>query len=106
MKILIILQKIFLFVDKQLSLPFLCLIKIYQKTLSLDHSFFSRIFGIRVCLHNPSCSEYSRIAYKRFGFFRGSILTLLRILRCHPFNKNFIDPVPDNFIQFFKKTSK
>tara|TARA_B100001564_G_C20386515_1_gene554713 strand:- start:395 stop:559 length:165 start_codon:yes stop_codon:yes gene_type:complete len=32
----------------------------------------------------PTCSEYSIEALKAFGFFKGSFLSLKRILSCHP----------------------
>ncbi|MGC6416217.1 MAG: membrane protein insertion efficiency factor YidD [Bradymonadia bacterium] len=45
------------------------------------------------CRFQPTCSQYSITAYKRFGFFKGSWLTLRRISRCHPFNEGGYDPV-------------
>ncbi|NYF78632.1 membrane protein insertion efficiency factor YidD [Granulicella arctica] len=47
------------------------------------------------CKYLPTCSEYAYIALLRFGPLRGSWLTLRRILRCHPFAKGGLDPVPD-----------
>jgi uncharacterized protein len=47
------------------------------------------------CLYLPTCSEYAYIALTRFGFFKGSWLTLRRLARCHPFAKGGLDPVPD-----------
>lgn len=37
------------------------------------------------CRFTPSCSEYSILAYKKYGFFRGTFKTVFRILRCNPF---------------------
>jgi uncharacterized protein len=51
-------------------------------------------FSPTQCLYLPTCSEYAYIALVRFGFFRGSWLTLRRIARCHPFAKGGLDPVP------------
>lgn len=49
------------------------------------------------CRFYPSCSNYSIESYKRFGFFKGSLLTLFRILRCHPFCPGGVDEVPNKF---------
>ncbi len=46
------------------------------------------------CRFAPTCSEYSMEAYLKYGFFKGSWLTLRRILRCHPFHPGGFDPVP------------
>jgi len=32
----------------------------------------------------PTCSEYSIEALKEFGLFKGSFMSLKRILSCHP----------------------
>ena len=36
------------------------------------------------CRYMPSCSEYSIEALKTFGLIKGSLLSLKRILSCHP----------------------
>ena len=36
------------------------------------------------CRYLPTCSEYSIEALKTYGFFKGSWLSLKRILSCHP----------------------
>ena len=48
----------------------------------------------RACRFEPSCSHYAEEAIERFGFFRGLVLAFWRILRCHPFAKAGLDPVP------------
>lgn len=47
------------------------------------------------CRFIPTCSEYGLIAFKRFGFFKGFILTAKRILRCRPGGSYGYDPVPE-----------
>ena len=47
------------------------------------------------CRFTPSCSAYAIEAYKKRGFFVGTILTVWRILRCNPFGKGGYDPVPE-----------
>ncbi len=56
----------------------------------------SPLLGQR-CRFYPSCSTYARIAVVRFGPLRGGILTLWRLLHCHPLCEGGIDPVPDTF---------
>ncbi|MBE6532197.1 MAG: membrane protein insertion efficiency factor YidD [Ruminococcaceae bacterium] len=47
------------------------------------------------CRFTPTCSAYAIEAYRKRGFFVGTILTVWRILRCNPFSKGGYDPVPD-----------
>ena len=47
------------------------------------------------CRYLPTCSEYAYVATARFGLFRGGLLALRRLARCHPFSKGGLDPVPD-----------
>ncbi len=46
------------------------------------------------CRFTPTCSEYALEAYRKHGFFKGTYLTIWRILRCNPFCKGGYDPVP------------
>jgi uncharacterized protein len=58
-------------------------------------AYLSMLFAGQ-CRFVPSCSQYSYEAVERFGLARGSLLTLKRLLRCHPFSGKFgFDPVPD-----------
>jgi putative membrane protein insertion efficiency factor len=73
----------------------LLLIKIYQKTLSLDHGWLGRVFpNYRVCIYKPSCSEYGYTAIERFGAIKGSWLAFKRFIRCAPWGHPGYDPVP------------
>tara|TARA_Y100000996_G_C21967386_1_gene414899 strand:+ start:246 stop:488 length:243 start_codon:yes stop_codon:yes gene_type:complete len=51
-------------------------IKIYQLVLSP--------FLGNNCRYLPTCSEYFIDCLKEFGFFKGFILGIKRILSCHP----------------------
>jgi uncharacterized protein len=43
------------------------------------------------CRYSPTCSEYARIAFLKYGFWRGGALSLSRLLRCHPLLPGCID---------------
>jgi len=45
------------------------------------------------CRFFPSCSDYCIQSFKTFGLFKGSYLSLKRILSCHPWNNGGFDPV-------------
>lgn len=62
------------------------LIKGYKK-------FISPLLGDN-CRFYPTCSSYAIEALQIHGFFKGSLLTIWRILRCNPFGKPGLDPVP------------
>ena len=65
------------------------LIRLYQK-------WVSPLIGPH-CRFTPSCSAYAVTALEKHGFFKGMVLTLWRLLTCHPFGKGGYDPVPDHF---------
>jgi putative membrane protein insertion efficiency factor len=70
------------------------LISVYQKTLSPDHGIIKKIGIVTkpVCVFYPTCSEYAKDAINKYGPLQGSWKAFLRILRCHPWQKNHIDP--------------
>ena len=45
--------------------------------------FASPLLG-HSCRYLPTCSEYSIEALQTFGFFKGSYISIKRILSCHP----------------------
>ena len=46
------------------------------------------------CRYLPTCSDYAYVATARFGFWRGGLMAMRRLARCHPFSKGGLDPVP------------
>ncbi|MBU0712560.1 membrane protein insertion efficiency factor YidD [bacterium] len=46
------------------------------------------------CRFSPACSAYCRGAYQHYGFIRATILSVVRIGKCHPFHPGGYDPLP------------
>lgn len=46
------------------------------------------------CRFHPTCSSYAAEAVRRHGALKGSVLTVKRLARCHPFCEGGVDPVP------------
>jgi putative membrane protein insertion efficiency factor len=53
------------------------------------------------CRYLPTCSEYSVEALTTYGFFKGLLMSIKRILSCHPIKflggGEGFDPVNKNF---------
>lgn len=47
------------------------------------------------CRFYPTCSHYAEEALHKHGFIKGVYLTLRRLLKCHPWHKGGLDPVPE-----------
>lgn len=65
----------------------LSLIKLYQ-------TLISPLLGPR-CRFYPTCSHYAAEAVSVHGPVKGGVLSVKRILRCHPLNEGGIDLVPE-----------
>jgi hypothetical protein len=46
------------------------------------------------CRFEPSCSAYALTALERYGAVKGTLLTIRRLSRCHPWHTGGFDPVP------------
>lgn len=66
--------------------PFLLLIRGYKRLISplLPPS----------CRFYPTCSDYAYEAIEKHGLLKGGRLAIWRVLRCNPFCKGGLDPVP------------
>ncbi len=62
------------------------------KLIKLYKYLVSPLFGPS-CRYLPTCSEYSIDALKTFGFFKGLLLSMKRILSCHPWSNGGFDPI-------------
>ena len=56
-------------------------------------TFISPAYG-DVCKFHPTCSAYGLTALETHGAFKGSALTIRRIVRCHPWSQGGVDYVP------------
>jgi len=45
------------------------------------------------CRFHPSCSCYAIESLQKYGVGRGTLLTLRRLAKCHPFHPGGYDPV-------------
>ncbi|UDG79696.1 membrane protein insertion efficiency factor YidD [Candidatus Steffania adelgidicola] len=50
------------------------------------------------CRFRPTCALYGIEAMRRFGIFKGTVLTLKRVLKCHLLNPGGDDPVPPKIL--------
>jgi len=71
--------------NKILIYPFIFIIKIYQFIIS-------PLIG-QNCRYLPTCSEYAVESLKMHGLFRGSLIAIRRIFKCHPFGGHGFDPI-------------
>lgn len=67
---------------------FTILIRVYQR-------FISPLLPFNHCRFTPSCSHYAAEAIEKWGAGKGVLLSVKRILKCHPFSRHGgYDPVP------------
>ena len=68
------------------SFLFRAIIVVYQKVLSP--------FLPPMCRYTPTCSHYGMEAINKYGPWKGGVLTIKRIMSCHPWGGHGHDPVP------------
>lgn len=73
-------------INQLISGLFLAIIKFYQWGLS-------PLIG-PACRYQPTCSRYTAEAIRKYGPWKGSIIGIKRISRCHPWGGHGYDPVP------------
>ena len=71
---------------KLVALPLLGLVWLYRYAVS-------PLLGTN-CRFQPTCAAYATEALQRYGGFKGGVLMLKRIGRCHPWGGSGYDPVP------------
>jgi putative membrane protein insertion efficiency factor len=64
----------------------LFVIEVYRK-------YISPLKVIKTCRFYPSCSAYAYDAINTYGISKGMLLSMKRIIKCHPFNPGGYDPV-------------
>ena len=69
------------------------MIILYQRYLSPDTGKIPRFFGVsrKTCIFYPTCSEYTKQALIKYGFFKGLWLGFKRVLKCNPFSEPRVD---------------
>ncbi|WP_132243815.1 membrane protein insertion efficiency factor YidD [Marinisporobacter balticus] len=45
------------------------------------------------CRFYPTCSQYALQALEKYGAIKGTIISIRRILKCHPFHCGGYDPL-------------
>lgn len=60
-------------------------IEIYQEIFSI---FLKNLLGVpHFCRQRPTCSDYAKTQILKKGVIAGGYISLVRVLRCHPFAK-------------------
>lgn len=63
----------------------------------------SPVLGTNCCFY-PSCAHYAIEAINQHGVWRGGVLSVIRLCRCHPWwCTGGFDPVPTTLVVFMKK---
>jgi len=68
---------------------FIVLVRLYQRLLSPLLNAFGPL-----CRFEPSCSRYALACLEEHGAARGSLLSIVRLCKCHPFHPGGYDPPP------------
>lgn len=80
-------------IEKIIAKLIIILIKTYQKFLSFDRGFLKNYKPQGTCRFYPTCSQYTIDAINKKGLFKGILLGINRLRKCHPFSDGGYDPV-------------
>lgn len=58
--------------------------------IRMYQTLISPLLGPR-CRFYPSCSEYGKVCFQRYGLLKALSLTARRVVRCHPWHPGGID---------------
>ena len=72
---------------RPITLMFIGVVKLYQGVISP--------LVPQTCRHLPTCSEYTIEALRVFGPFKGTYLSIKRIISCRPGGSHGYDPLPE-----------
>ncbi|UQY80883.1 Putative membrane protein insertion efficiency factor [Candidatus Hepatincola sp. Av] len=73
-------------INKFLNFFAIIIIKMYQYLVSP--------FIRSNCRFQPTCSAYALASFRKYNFFVACKLTMIRLLKCHPFGSAGYDPLP------------
>ena len=72
---------------RPITLMFIGVVKLYQAVISP--------LMPQTCRHLPTCSEYTIEALRTYGPFKGTYLSITRIISCRPGGSHGYDPLPE-----------
>ena len=72
---------------RPITLMFIGVVKLYQAVISP--------LMPQTCRHLPTCSQYTIEALRVFGPFKGTYLSIKRIISCRPGGSHGYDPLPE-----------
>jgi len=77
-------RRVFSFLARLPRLLLIGLVRVYQYVLSPHLG--------RTCRFHPTCSSYAIQAFRKYGALKGLVLSVHRLLRCHPWGGHGYDP--------------
>lgn len=88
------------FIDKIFAEIAIVLIKIYQYTISPDKWIPSLRLKWKICAHEPHCSKYSVLSFKRYWFLFWFPKVIDRVFSCVGSKQKIYDPHKYNIVFF------
>lgn len=75
------------------------IVRLVRKAVEFPILFYQKYISpakrYHPCKYYPSCSQYALLAVRTHGVLLGLPMALWRILRCNPFSRGGVDPVPE-----------